>query len=166
MNSLPKVRNSATWIALIAILAIGLLRCTPSRMSEKDLSASFSTELLATQQQYKLGEPIELTFAVTCKTKSAKFCRYMTPLEGFSGNILEVKDAAGQNVEYIGPSKKRGKPGPEDYITLTGGNSTKATFDLQNFYPIKASGQYSVKFRGSKGMNQLPDSNVLEITVL
>ncbi len=114
----------------------------------------------------QLDGKVLLTFTVkNTGTKAQKFCRYMTPLEGFSGNILQVTDPAGTRVGYAGVMKKRGKPGPKDYFKLARGDSQTVHFDLLPSYPLTAPGVYQVQFLGSKAMNGLPDSNVLEVVV-
>jgi hypothetical protein len=114
----------------------------------------------------QVGAALELSFAVTNPhKKSQKFCRYMTPIEGFYGDILVVTDVAGHRVAYAGIKKKRGAPQPSDDIHLGEGETKSATFDLMEAYPIVAPGNYTVQFKGSKYMNKLPDSNVLLIAV-
>lgn len=114
----------------------------------------------------QVGGQVLLSFTVkNTGTKAQKFCRYMTPIEGFQGNILHVTDPGGARVAYKGVMKKRGKPGPQDYIRLDCGESQTVSFDLLPAYPLTAPGVYQVRFLGSKALNGLPDSNVLEVVV-
>ncbi len=105
-----------------------------------------------------------LVFEVTSRSES-RLCIYHTPLEGFRGNILEVRDANGKRARYIGISVKRSPPSERHYIALTEDESRSITFDLAQAYRLSGEGPYRVQFKGNPHTNNLPDSNVLELVV-
>lgn len=98
--------------------------------------------------------------------RTVKFHRFMTPIEGFYGNFLSVNDETGEKVRYAGIMKKRSKPGLKDLETLPGGEEIEVEFDLLLPYPLTKAGKYTIQFKGNKKMNQLPDSEMLEIDVI
>ena len=167
MNSSRRVPDLG-WRSFCLYLLIGLcLYLIPMESPAQKKAAAWQVTLsLDPATPPQVGGQVLLTFTVkNTGTKSQKFCRYMTPIEGFKGNILQVTDPAGARVGYKGVMKKRGKPGPEDYITLDCGESQTVSFDLLPAYPLMAPGVYQVRFLGSKAMNGLPDSNDLEMVV-
>jgi hypothetical protein len=150
------------------VVLIGLCLCmiameSPAQKKAPSWQVTLSLDPATPPQ---VGGQVLLAFTVTnTGTKPQKFCRYMTPIEGFKGNILHVSDPAGTRVGYTGVLKKRGKPGSGDEISLDGGESQTVHFDLLLSYPLTKPGVYQVRFLGSKTMNGLPDSNVLEVVV-
>jgi hypothetical protein len=148
---------------LVCLCMTAFVMETQAQKKSAPLQVSLSAD---PSQPAQVGGKVLLTFTVhNAGTKAQKFCRYMTPIEGFKGNILQVTDASGARVSYKGVLKKRGKAGPEDYITLDCGESQTVSFDLLPAYPLATPGVYQVKFLGSKAMNGLLDSNVVEIVV-
>ncbi|MFM2376612.1 MAG: hypothetical protein RLZZ165_1709 [Bacteroidota bacterium] len=114
----------------------------------------------------KVGAPIELSFSVAnAQEKAQKFCQYMTPFEGFNGDIMGVMDAKGNKIAYQGINRKCGAPTAADDIPVGPGETRSVTFDLQEAYPISQPGNYTVQFKGSEYLNRLPDSNVLKLVV-
>ena len=139
--------------------------CTSQKLGQKEMG-DFTVALTAQSTQFKLGQPISLTFSVsTIGSKEGKFCRYMTTAEGFNGNILIVTNSSGEKFGYTGIMKKRGKPGPDDFIHLKASESKSFSFELETVYPITQVGSYTVQFKGNKSMNNLPDSNVLKVDI-
>lgn len=132
-------------------------------MNLKNMITTLSTDT----DTITLGQPIMLLFSVQNEdSKKQKFCKYMCPLEGFKGNILEVVDKAGNEINYKGINVKRGQPRKEDYVKLKANESESVIFDLTKSYEILKIGQYSIQFKGRESMNQLPDSNRLTITIV
>ena len=107
---------------------------------------------------------VNLLFEVS-STQSHKFCIWQTPLEGFSADVLEVLDADGNPADYTGTHIKRGKPDPSDYLTLKPNTPAAETFDLAKEYDVSKKGTYTVQFEGNEYINELPDSNVLQVEV-
>ncbi len=113
-----------------------------------------------------LEQPLMITFSVKNNyKKTQKFSQYMTPLEGFKGDILEVIDDKGNLIDYKGIQIKRGKATKKDYIKIQSNQSKTITFDLLEVYNISTSGIYTIQFKGRKSMNKLPDSNILSINI-
>jgi hypothetical protein len=162
----PMPLSKPTFGLLILSLILACTACGSNRSNSKQFMAEFEVTLASVTGAPKIGAPIELSFSVkNGATKSARFCRYMTPIEGFYGDILEVKDIDGNKVPYQGILKKRAEPTADDYIDVTYGNSAKVTFDLQSVYPITTPGNYTIRFKGNKSLNRLADSNILLISV-
>lgn len=113
-----------------------------------------------------MGDRIQLSFSVVnASERPAHFCRYMTPFEGFCGNILQVRDIKGNMLPYAGVLKKRGKPGPSEFHKIDPLATLSVEFNLHDAYPVRQAGTYRIQFKGNASMNGLPDSNILEITV-
>jgi hypothetical protein len=124
------------------------------------------TRLSAARLAFLPGDAIRLVFSVANPGGDAgRFCRYMTPFEGFNGNIMKVTDLEGNPVPYIGVLKKRSRPKPADHLHLASHTQVEVEFDLGKAYSIGGPGTYSIQFKGHPSLNKLPDSNVLEITV-
>lgn len=129
-------------------------------------ATELQTQLTSNGVHFPFGESITITFSVTNNEgKAARFCRYMTPLEGFKGNFLDVTDAIGNKIPYAGAMVKRGKPRPSAFVHVAPQGSIVAEFNLLDAYPIRQAGTYRIQFKGKTSMNGLPDSNVLEIIV-
>lgn len=129
-------------------------------------ATELQTQLTSNGVHFPIGESITLTFSVTNNGgKAARFCRYMTPLEGFKGNFLDATDAIGNKIPYAGAMVKRGKPRPSAFVHVAPQGSIVAEFNLLDAYPIRQAGTYRIQFKGNPSMNGLADSNVLEITV-
>ncbi|MFB9593721.1 M35 family metallopeptidase [Streptomyces racemochromogenes] len=104
-------------------------------------SLIFHCELQA-RRQYRLGEPIEITFEL--RNVSDDIYRVLTwdiPIEGRALNFLSVS-YEGSNLLYDGPLIKRGDPTQERYITLRPGESRSAEVDISKLYAIQAPGEY------------------------
>ena len=122
--------------------------------------------LTSDAQKFVADAKIDLVFSVRNSSSQSKLiCRYMTPFEGFYGNILEVKNEAGELIPYVGIKKKRKKPGKDDYFKLKEGEKKIVRFNLRKNYPFAASGMYFVRFKGSQFLNRLPDSEILKLVV-
>lgn len=151
------------FLLLVCLCMTAFAMDTQAQKKSAPLLVSLSDD---PSQPAQLAGKVVLVFTVhNSGTKAQKFCRYMTPIEGFNGNILQVTDPSGARVGYAGVMKKRGKPGPADYITLDCGESHVVSFDLLPPYPLATPGLYQVKFLGNKAMNGLVDSNVMEVRV-
>ena len=94
-----------------------------------------------------------------------RLCCYHTPFESFSGSILDVRDAAGEAVQYTGRMMKRGPPRAHDYIQVRPNKPKSKTFNLAQYYRVSSGNTYSVQFKGNHYTNGLPDSNVLKVAV-
>lgn len=128
--------------------------------------AVFRVSLSSETTVHALGQPIMLTCKVDNEGDGpAKFCRYMTPFEGFNGDILDITDGNGAKAKYLGPMKKRSKPTAKDDIHLAAGESLKAEFDLASVYDISKAGAFTVMFKGNSNLNGLPNSNSITLTV-
>ena len=122
--------------------------------------------LAADKDCFQRGEAIRIRFSVANSSAEAvSFCRYMTPFEGFCGDILQVRDAGGNGIAYKGILKKRGAPTQSDFIDLAAGAVQSCVFDLENAYPMDAPGTYRVHFVGRPSMNGLPDSSGIQFTI-
>lgn len=91
----------------------------------------------------------------------ARFCVYHTPFEGMRNAFLDVTDAAGKPVQYIGMMAKRSPPTAKDWRTVAPGARLRATFDLRQGY-LLVPGRYTVRFAGADG---LPASAAISVEV-
>src|SRR5262245_25658881 len=94
-----------------------------------------------------IGRPLSFRFTVTNSTKRDVYVlTWGTPLEGLLSDCIDViKD--GKRLEYDGMLLKRGLPPPEAYVLIKSAKSTSAKFDLSLAYPVKKSGQYTIRLR-------------------
>jgi hypothetical protein len=108
---------------------------------------SVLTARLEVATSYELGEAI----TVNCQMRNnsnidVRVLRWNTPLEGLFSDCLRV--TFGDNeVEYDGPFAKRVEPSPESYVLISAGKTVSVSFDLEQAYPIRESGRYSVQVR-------------------
>jgi hypothetical protein len=107
---------------------------------------------------------VNLVFTVQ-SVQEHRLCIYHTPLESFSRSILDIKDAGGESVGYLGPMIKRGPPSKRDYVTVRPNEPLAATFNLAHHYGVAGGSTYTVQFKGNPFTNGLPDSNILALTV-
>jgi len=115
----------------------------------------------------KIGAPINIKFTVYNTTDTAaKFCKWHTPFEKLMSKYLDVKDADGNEANYIGPMAKRIMPPPADsYITLNPGDSTAVDFDLTQGYAIDKPGTYTIKYN-AVGMSGIAIEKDLQINIV
>ena len=107
---------------------------------------------------------INLIFEVV-STEKHRFCIYMTPLEDFAGDILDVQDEHGISMPYLGRMIKRRPPTWFDHTTLYPEKGKLIQFNLAEHYQIPSSGSLSVQFKGRPALNSLPNSNILSIEI-
>lgn len=149
-------------------ILFGLLFCLSQNlpMFSQDKLRGITVTLSQIASSYSLDSPIELVFSVSNGHKEEQaICKYMTPIEGFYGSLLIVKNAAGERIPYKGILVKREAPKKESYLPLSPGEILTHQFVLTEAYPIEKKGVYTVQFKGSQYLNGLPDSEILEITV-
>lgn len=143
------------------------LLLNPIHRSDSPDNMAFQTYLSATNPSFSLsaGE-MNLFFTVSNETdKPLKFCKYGTPFEGFTGDILEITDNKGRKVDYTGIMVKRGEPGSGDFLEVPPKTMITTVFSLRESYPISKKGKYVVRFPASPYKSGLPESNALEISV-
>lgn len=132
----------------------------------QDNLQNISTTISTDRSTISLENPLMIAFFIHnnhCKKQSV--CEYMTPFEGFKGNLFEVIDEYGNKVAYQGIMKKRKKATQENYMNIKSKESVQVRFDLFKNYTLKNSGKYTIQFKGSQHLNQLPDSNILDIII-
>jgi len=113
-----------------------------------------------------LNDSISFKFTVYNQTDSARtFCKWHTPFEGLMSKYLDVRDEAGNEVDYRGAMAKRMMPPPADsYITVNKGDSLSVTTDLKKGYAIQKPGKYSIKYNSS-AMSGLVVTDSISLTV-
>lgn len=99
----------------------------------------------------KAGDPIVVTFTVKNPgNKDQQFLKWQTPFEGFLNDYLDIRDQAGQLIEYHGPMVKRMVPPPaESFVTVGAGQQQIGSADLTKVYHIKLPGTYTVEYTGT-----------------
>ncbi|MCF8298616.1 MAG: hypothetical protein K9J13_13800 [Saprospiraceae bacterium] len=128
----------------------------------KDITVEISTA----SEKVALSKPIEIIFSISNNySKKQSICKYLTPFEVISGDIITVSNENGEKIGYNGVLRKRDKPSKKDYNEFASGETKSISFILTKSYPIKLKGTYSIQFIGSEYLNKLPDSNVLVIVV-
>jgi peptidyl-Lys metalloendopeptidase len=128
--------------ALIACLTFSVAEGAPPQELE-GLSASLSmpdTEIAA-------SEAVKVAFTLTNGSNQAvNVLRWRTPLEGFNSDMFMVQQE-GEPVPYLGRVVKRGRPSPEDYVTIPAGQSISVNVDLESAYAIYQAADYTVSLR-------------------
>lgn len=103
-------------------------------------------------------------FAVENTSDAAQtFCIFQTPFEDFRADILEVRDAGGAEMAYIGIKIKRGPPKDRHFLTVEPGAVLSATFRLDAGYRLDGVAPFAVRFKGAPDVNGLPDSNEVSV---
>ena len=106
-------------------------------------AAGVEVSLQASQKDSGSGV---IEYALTNDTASTiHVLRYMTPVEGLTGNLFRVSQN-GEPVAYAGPMYKRVAPRDEDYIALKPGDTLRADVDLTAYYDMRKGGQYEVSY--------------------
>lgn len=104
----------------------------------------FTTSLKA-ENNYKLGEPILITFDITNNdNETYQLLKWGTPLEKhFTVDCFKVQ-RDGVLVPYDGKFVKRGDPSSDNYIIIQPGQQFSETFDISETYAIDQVGNYTV----------------------
>jgi hypothetical protein len=137
--------------------------CTKAPLNSPDLDPTNAVEMTVLLKLTPEPEsPMSIQFEVS-STQDQRLCRYHTPLEGFLGDILEVRNEQGDRTAYLGAMVKRLPPGEEDFVWVRIETPQTVSFDLSKHYAVSDGGTYTVQFKGNPAINGLPDSNVLII---
>ncbi|MEO6150180.1 MAG: protease [Mucilaginibacter sp.] len=96
----------------------------------------------------KVGEPVTLKFTVYNTADTAmKFCKWHTPFEAPMSKYLDIKNEAGEEVNYKGAMAKRIMPPPADsYLELRATDSVSANTDLLRSYAIEKPARYTIVY--------------------
>lgn len=127
-------------------------------------SLPVKVEMATDQREYKLNDSIQLSMSVSnFSNETVTFLPWGSPLEnGFTNDCLVIvyeKDT----LPYHGIMVKRMAPTEKDYISLQPNQSFTGSVVVQNGYPIKSSGVYTLQFVGS--FSNLPASNQVQFEV-
>jgi peptidyl-Lys metalloendopeptidase len=136
-----------SWKAAGTVLATGsLLVLGPTPVPAEDMS-TFPTSV-TTQAQYRLGDPIDMTFALHNPTgQDYSLLVWDTPLERRApeaGNYVKLRHGD-QELAYRGRMVKRSAtPSARSYRTVHAGETVTATVDLTTAFAITEPGTYTV----------------------
>jgi hypothetical protein len=110
----------------------------------------FITAKVYAQASYKKDEAASLIFELTNHSKEpVHILKWNTPLEGMKTDCLAVR-YNGKKIVYDGKLIKRGRPGPEDFLSLDPGESASAKIDVGEAYDISKPGRVKVAYRSEK----------------
>lgn len=140
---------SATGRMFVGVFVVAVILLATQHANAQPLGTveGISSRIEAVKPAYKGAEPTGIRFVITNNTdKPINVLKWNTPLEGFNGNIFQVK-RDGVPVSYIGRVIKRGAPRPEDYVNIGPGKSISAIVNLSQAYEIYESGDYTVEFK-------------------
>lgn len=154
------------------MLLLGATACSTNKtnndqqMETKTSASKLVSSLKATQDSYTLNDTISLEFTVKNPTKETiRFTQYHTPFEGMMSKFVDVKDEAGNEMNYIGAMTRRIMPPPENtYHTLAPGESKSVTFALKRGFEIIKPGVYKVNYI-QVPINEIQGSKTIKITV-
>jgi hypothetical protein len=114
------------------------------------------------------SKPMWVRLEVTnMSNEPVEFCQLHTPFEGYLTNdYFQILDAGGKRVEYSGELRKRIRSCSSSwgFVLVRPGQTATSRVDLSKGYALSP-GHYTLKFRGSKVNNNLPDSPVIEVSV-
>lgn len=104
---------------------------------------------LRTPAEVEAGAPVPLTFALRNVSKeSISFLIWLTPFEGWRGNILRVT-RNGEKVQYHGIMASRVVPPPPGaWFTVVKEVELSVTLDVGRAYPMNVPGRYVIDFSG------------------
>jgi len=162
--------NLHIWGAMIVLAS--LTQCTTMKKATEngtEITQQNTKQLvgkLSGATHYSLNAPINLTFTVeNLSNDSIRFTQYHTPFEGFMSKFLEVKDADGQEVPYIGAMAKRVMPPPAStYLSVAPKRRKSVDFDLLKAYKIEKPGKYTLQYIGG-GISEITAGESITITV-
>ncbi|RPD42923.1 protease [Chitinophaga barathri] len=154
-------------------LLTGLVACltvfyfSACKQTQKSASGGEGLEtVMSVPATIPAGGPVMLNFTVYNRSsRDTQFCKWHTPFEGFISTFLDIKDAAGTEVQYRGAMAKRVMPPPaEAYIKVPAGDSVSVTLDLLKGYDLTKPGQYKAVYQAG-GMSGLTKVNDISFSV-
>jgi peptidyl-Lys metalloendopeptidase len=128
-------------VAVVVVLA--LLAVPALALQQGDLVASLEVG----KYRHAACDDIAMTFSMTNTTgQPVQVLRWLTPLQGISGDILQVQ-RDGEAVPYVGRVYKWAAPTAADFIVINPGETRSVTFDPSAVYDMSVTGQYTVRYR-------------------
>lgn len=152
-------------VSLAACLAV--FQFSACKQTQKTASGNGGLEtLMSVPATVTAGSPVMLQFTVYNRSSvDTQFCKWHTPFEGFISSFLDIKDAAGTDVQYRGAMAKRVMPPPaEAYIKVPAGDSVSVTVDLLRGYDLTKPGQYKAVYQAG-GMSGLTKVNEISFSI-
>lgn len=150
--------------SVLALLTMPLLLAgtAPALAAPAGLTAT-----LAAEAEYRLGEPITLTFGLRNDTgQDRSALTWNTPLERLDHEVqdyLRIRHAD-RDLPYEGRKFKRVQPDGTAYRVLRAGEQVRERLDLTTAFPITEPGQYTVtlapRLREDLGQAELPRTAV------
>jgi len=146
----------------IALLLLSAACGTQNKTTNDEAVANTADErkdlyaVMSIADTVRMGDSVMLKFAVYNHTDStSKFLKWQTPFEPLLSKYLDVKNADGEDAQYVGAMAKRVMPPPADaYIALAPGDSLVTNFNLVQGYALTKAGTYTIHYN-SEGMNGL-----------
>lgn len=153
-------------LAAAGITAFTAQSCKTMQKPANTDDADLITEMTL-PSTVKAGDPIMVTFTVKNPgSKDQQFLKWQTPFEGFLNDFLDIRNPAGELLEYHGPMVKRLMPPPaESFITVGAGQQQTGSTDITKVYRIKLPGTYTVEYTGTS-MSGLKKVNKAAFTVV
>ncbi|MCX7894763.1 MAG: M35 family metallo-endopeptidase [Thermoanaerobaculum sp.] len=137
-------------VALFVGLILGVVGLAVALPPGPEGRLQLRGELSMDRVEVRADEPLTLQWSLTNQGDAPLYVlRWQTPLDGIEGNIFAVK-RNGEPVRYTGKLIKRPAPSPEDFIRLEPGETLSTTVDITSAYAMRASGQYTVRFRSER----------------
>ncbi len=85
--------------------------------------------------------------ATNTSNRELELLVWNTPLEGnLYGDILDIRNNAGDRMDYQGLMVKRAAPTPDDYITLKAHEELSISLDLSRSYAWCADTDYTIRY--------------------
>jgi peptidyl-Lys metalloendopeptidase len=132
---------------ILVLLVIPLLLAgSPPAFGETPPASRFPSTLTAAAQ-YRLGEPITLTFELRNDSgRDHSMLAWDTPLENLDGEVLDYVRVrhAGQDLPYEGRAFKRADPDASDYRLIRSGEQVRERIDLTTAFAFTEPGEYTV----------------------
>jgi peptidyl-Lys metalloendopeptidase len=93
-----------------------------------------------------LAAPIKVRFELTNHgSVDLLVLKWFTPLEGLNSDCLNVLRDGHTRVPYDGPLRKRGKPGPDDYVLVRAGETVTVDVDVSESYQVSIPAEYTIE---------------------
>merc|ERR1712166_937404 len=165
MGKAPRIMAKFLWTLLSVAICVQANTPQPPAHSQTD---STSNNLLTAQLKpvnsnsdvSTSDEELKITFVVKNPTgSSVKLLKRWTPLETAGSKMFEVKNAAGQVMNYRGLDAKRlAEPNENEWVTVEAGGSIERETLIGGEYQLDGDGVYTIS------MLQMPMNTQLDVS--
>ncbi len=104
-------------------------------------------ECATNTQEMQTGKLVLQCAATNTSNRELELLVWNTPLEGnLYGDMLDIRNNAGDRMDYQGLMVKRTAPTPDDYITLKANEELSISLDLSRSYAWCSDTDYTISY--------------------